>query len=224
MSIFYVFKRPEVSDRDDADTEVWHTDAMRGEAPVCPVCKEPLGSLRLLPPIYMTLELLGHYFGDVVFVGGSSQLLFSARLQQHFVRHQFVGLSDFVPVTISDVRSKKRKLKGECPIYYLSSVSWGHVTVDTKSSEFEWETGPECPECRRGNLIKRWSRIVIEPGTWTGEDIFRPRNLPGTILVTARFRDMYQDYGFRNGVFLPASEYSHDFYPWEKEKIPVSHN
>lgn len=218
MSNFYVFKRPELSDRNDADTEIWHTDAKRGEAPVCPTCKEPLGSLRLLPPIHMVLELLGHYFGDVAFVGGSSQLVISASLQEAFIQRQLIGLYDFFPVTIVGIRSKNRNLNGNCPSYRLCSVSWGNVIVDTRSSGFEWESGPECPDCRRGNLLKRWSRVVIDSDTWSGEDVFRPRNLPGTILVTTRFRDMYLECGFRNGVFIPAEEYGHDFYPWEKEK------
>ena len=50
-----------------------------------------------------------------------------------------------------------------------------------------------------------------------GEDIFIARGLPGTIVVSERFKEWCEANEVRNAVFVPAEEYAHDFYPWEKE-------
>jgi hypothetical protein len=198
---------------------VYNDLTKHGEAPRCPKCNCFVGSLPVLPPVHVELELFGHYFADVAFTG--DQLLVSARLREAYIESQFSGLSSFYPVSVISAKSRKRKLRNECPIYFLAYVSNGRAAVDTTVSGFEWEAEPSCLECREG-MIKRWSRIVIEPGTWDGKDVFRPRGLSGTILVTERFRDMYIGHGFRNGVFIPAEEFGHDFYPWERKSRSVS--
>jgi hypothetical protein len=169
----------------------------------------------MVPPIYFELELFGRYFADFAFTGGD-HVLISARLRDLFVKAQLVGFSRLLPAEIVHVKSRKRKLLNECPRYFLASISRSRAAIDTKASGFEWEGEPTCQECRSGDIIKRWSRIIIEPGTWSGEDIFYARGLSGTIIVTERFRDMYLEHGLRNGVFIPAEEFGHDFYPWEK--------
>jgi hypothetical protein len=129
---------------------------------------------------------------------------------------QLVGFTRILPAEIVHVKSRKRKLLNECPRYFLASISRSRAAIDAKASGFEWEGEPTCPECRLGGIIKRWSRIIIEPGTWSGEDIFYARGLSGTIFVTERFREMYLTHGLRSGVFIPAEEFGHDYYPWEK--------
>ncbi|NUQ79859.1 MAG: hypothetical protein HUU21_40675 [Polyangiaceae bacterium] len=215
MYKFFAFKQEPYESPDDAYMDAYPDISRQGEAPECPKCHEHIGLLPTLPPIHAELELFGHYFADVGFAG--SQLLVSARLRELFIQHQYTGLYDFFPVNIFHVKSRKRKLRNECPRYFLASITRSRAAIDTRASGFEWQSGPECPECRRGTIIKRWARVIIEPGTWGGEDIFYARGLSGTIFVTERFREMYLTNGFRGGVFIPAEEYGHDFYPWEKE-------
>jgi hypothetical protein len=214
MDNFFVFKNPDVARHDDAHTDAMQTDSARhGEAPTCHTCGKYIGLLPLLPPVRVELELYGRYFGDVAFV--AHQILISTRLLDAYNSSNLTGLCDFFPVEITKVRSRKRRLLNERPQYVLASVSRSRAAIDTEASAFEWESGPKCAECRRGHLIKRWSRIIIEPGTWSGEDLFYPRGL-SVILVTGKFREMYVQNDFRNGVFIPSEEYGHDFYPWEK--------
>lgn len=50
--------------------------------------------------------------------------------------------------------------------------------------------GPiECSYCLT-SLINGIRGAVIDEPTWSGEDIFVPRGLPGTITVSERFRDV----------------------------------
>lgn len=213
-AMFYAFIEKFLENGDGAYTNVYAVDTRQGEAPSCPKCNRVIGMLPRLPPIRVEIELFGYYFGDVAFRG--TQLLVSSRLRDLLIKSQLTGLYDFNPVEIIHVKSRKRKLRNECPIYFLANVKRSRAAIDTAASEFEYESGPVCSECRRGNSLKRWSRIIIEPGTWSGEAIFYPRGL-NEILVTEQFREMYIANGLRNGVFIPAEEFGHDFYPWEKE-------
>src|SRR5437899_5941141 len=74
-----------------------------------------------------------------------------------------------------------------------------------------------CNECRSG-LIKRAARIVLEDDTWSGEDVFYARGLPGTRLTSERFKAFFDKYSINNGVLIDAAEYSFEFYPWESLK------
>ncbi|NUQ78768.1 MAG: hypothetical protein HUU21_35025 [Polyangiaceae bacterium] len=215
MDKFFAFEQQDYDSPDDAYMRVYKDLSRQGAAPICPKCHGCIGLLPTLPPISAELELFGHYFADVAFTG--NQLLVSARLRELFIQHQYTGLLDFFPVNIFHVKSRKRKLRNECPRYFFASIARSRAAIDTLASGFEWDSPPICDECRRGSNIKRWARIVIEPGTWSGEDIFYARGL-SEILVTERFREMYLTNGFHGAVFIPAEEYGHDFYPWEKEK------
>ncbi len=63
----------------------------------------------------------------------------------------------------------------------------------------------------------RWQRLILEEGTWTGEDVFRPRGLSGQIMVTQRFKDACEQNGITNAFFTPAEDAGHDFYPGLKD-------
>jgi hypothetical protein len=57
-------------------------------------------------------------------------------------------------------------------------------------------------------------RLVLEPGTWTGDDVFEPRGL-AEIMAPQRFKDACDRHGIKNAEFRPAEEAGHDFYPGE---------
>ncbi len=52
--------------------------------------------------------------------------------------------------------------------------------------------------------------FVLEPGTWGGEDIFRPRDLPGDIVVSERFKDFVELHGWTNMVLTPTEQFVWD--------------
>jgi len=85
-----------------------------------------------------------------------------------------------------------------------------------EASGIEWGGDrPICLVCRQGQLLKRWKRVVIDAGTWTGEDVFYARGMPGTILVSERFKEVCERHGVQNAAFLPAEECFRESCPWE---------
>jgi hypothetical protein len=52
--------------------------------------------------------------------------------------------------------------------------------------------------------------FTLEPGTWQGEDVFRPRGLQGRILISERFAEFVQRHGFTNMKLIPTEEYISD--------------
>ncbi len=92
------------------------------------------------------------------------------------------------------------------------------MALDMAASGFEWVDPPTCPQCRTGN-IKRWKRLALEPGTWTGEDAFRPWG-SNRIMVSERFKDACERHGIKNAEFTPAEQAGHDFYLGETSEDP----
>jgi hypothetical protein len=62
----------------------------------------------------------------------------------------------------------------------------------------------------------RWKGLIVEEGTWHGEDAFSPRGL-SAFMVSERFKAACEQHGITNAVFTPAEESGHDFYPGLKD-------
>ncbi|MBN1209236.1 MAG: hypothetical protein JXB05_30545, partial [Myxococcaceae bacterium] len=52
--------------------------------------------------------------------------------------------------------------------------------------------------------------FVLEPGSWQGEDIFRARGPPGTLIVSERFAHFVHRHGFTHMKLIPTEEYIRD--------------
>ncbi len=167
--------------------------------------------LAWLPPYHVEIDLYGKDFGDLAFGPGDSFLV-SQRFRQVYYEYSLTGLVGFDPVDVVLIRFKKR-LRGlpEPPMYFRVNVMRASAALDWAASGFEWNRPPTCAHCQSGN-IKSWKRLVLEAGTWTGEDIFRPRRLEGRIMITQRFKDACEHHRITNAVFTPAEEAGHDFY------------
>lgn len=96
-------------------------------------------------------------------------------------------------------------------MYFRAYPTRGAGAFDQVASEFTWDRPPTCPKCKTG-VVRSWKRLLLEPGTWTGEDILNPHGLGGTIMVTQRFKDACEQHGITNAVFIPAEEAGHDYY------------
>jgi hypothetical protein len=186
-----------------------------GDAPRCEACGKFIGLRCWLPPYKVELETWGYQFGDIAFPSGGEELLVSLRFKKLWECQGLVGLNNFAPVETVEVR-RHRKLIGEPPPYFKATVILSQAIVDYVASGVDMEESPTCPVCRLGSGVKRWKAVIIEPSTWSGEDIFRPR-WAGAFLVTKRFKSFCEANEIKNTVFIPAEEYSHDFYPWEKK-------
>jgi len=128
-----------------------------------------------------------------------------------------VGLSIFEQVEAVKTKSygKTRRIKPPGD-YLVVRVARSRAAVDDRASGMVRENPAQlCDECRGAGIIKRWKRIVIEEDTWGGEDLFHPRGLPGAILTSERYREFHLANRINNGLLIEASQYAHDFYPWE---------
>lgn len=85
---------------------------------------------------------------------------------------------------------------------------WGAANLDDAASRMVRES-VKCSFCRSG-IIQSWKRVVIEPGSWDGSDIFIPRGLGATILVSQRFKELAETHELKNTLFVPAQNYAYD--------------
>lgn len=197
-----------------ADTEFLDLDpSILGDAPKCEVCGNPVGGRPWLPPRRARLDVWESSFGDVAF-GPAYNLLVTERFELSWNEVGLVGLVGFEPVEIVKV-IRHRRLKGEVPAYGHVVPARSRASVDVGASELEYRNdGKYCPVCQIGN-VRGWKRIVFHPDTWSGEDVFVARGLPGTIFVSDRFREFRDEYGITNCPLIPAEEYSHIPEAWE---------
>lgn len=198
-------QRPAVTDFVDADP------VNRGQAPKCPSCGHFIGGLAWLPPHRAVLEVWGKEYGDIAFF--MDELLISKRMADLYRAEELSGLQGFDEVEIVKViRRGGSRLRTPPPPYYCVTVARSRAAIDVETSGLVLREPYTCNECRGGFII-RTARVVLEEGTWSGEDIFIARGLPGTILTSKRFKAFFDRHLINNGILIDATEYSFDFYP-----------
>jgi hypothetical protein len=212
---FYVLKNPE-------DNKLALTDFIPlephniGEAPLCTTCGKALGMLPWLPPYRVEIEFWGKEAGDIAF-GPGNELLISEKFKLSYERHKLGGLSNFAPVLVVKVKNRSKKSPKEVPNYFCVTIARSRAIIDHKLSGLLLDEPWTCKECRLGGIIKKISKVVIEKNTWSGEDIFFARGLPGIIITTERFKKFFIDAGINNGELVESTQYKFDNYPWESK-------
>ncbi len=180
-----------------------------GDAPRCPQCGGTIGMLTWQPPYRVDLELYGQDLGDFV-QGHGYEVLVSERMGEAFRAEGLTGLLGFHPAEAVRVR---RKRKGPKPSathrYFVVSPCFGRAAVDEARSRLGIKKPMTCSECRYTSLDTIHG-FVLEPGTWRGEDVFRPRGLYGDIVVSERFAEFAKRHGFTNMKLIPTEEYIWD--------------
>ncbi len=179
------------------------------KAPRCPECGGVIGMKTWLPPYRGELTLHGESFGDFVKFPGYAVLV-SERFAEAFRAEGLTGMLGFHPVEVSRVRGKR---KGSRPVnvprYFLVSPCFGRAAVDMARSRIRHEQPVTCPECRDIGPDSIHG-FALEPGTWAGEDVFRPRGLQGRIVVSERFAGFVERHGLTNMRLIPTEEYTQD--------------
>ncbi|WP_224240783.1 imm11 family protein [Hyalangium gracile] len=181
----------------------------RGNPPPCPKCGKTIGMLTWLPPYRAELEPHGQGLGD--FVGGpGNEVLISERMREAFQAEGLTGLLGFHPVEVVRVRRKRKSPKPDTvPRYFAVTARFGPGAVDEARSRLRRIKPVTCPECRNTG-VDSIHGFALEPGTWQGEDVFRPRGLQGDIVVSERFVQFVQRHGFTNMKWIPTEEYVSD--------------
>jgi hypothetical protein len=65
--------------------------------------------------------------------------------------------------------------------------------------------------------------LAVEEGSWSGEDVFRPRGLWGVVLVSERFLHFAERHAMSHMAFVPIEKYVWDplghYYPQPPETM-----
>lgn len=181
----------------------------RGDAPQCSTCGEAIGMLTWRPPYQVELELHGTDVGDFI-KGPGYDVLISERMASAFKAEGLIGLLGFHPAEVVRMRPKRKASKVVPVSRYLAvTACFGRGAVDLARSHLRRNKPLTCPECRSPG-VDSIHGFTLEPGTWHGEDVFRPRGLQGRILVSERFAEFVQRHGFTNMKLIPTEEYVWD--------------
>jgi hypothetical protein len=202
---FFVLEEGVTWSRYDADAEKAEP-VNRGEPARCPRCGGAIGMLRWLPPYRVDLVLHGEELGDFIKVSGDD-LLVSERFALAFRDEGLTGLDGFHPVEVLRVRRKRKGPKpSNIPRYFAVTASIGRTAVDLARSRIRCDEPPACEECRYVHKDAVLG-FTLEAGTWSGEDIFRPRGLYGSLVASERFERFVARHGFSNMRLTPTEEY-----------------
>jgi hypothetical protein len=213
VAVFYCLEH--YPDRDPlmGETEFLPTRTARyGPAPMCAQCGKCIGLLAWLPPYDVELTCRGRTWGDVVF-GVGEDFLVSDRFRNMYESAGLTGLEGFDRINVAETK-RRRKTFGEPPVYYDVRVALGPAAMDWVASGAVWDRPPDCTQCNIPVGLKRFKRTILQPNSWTGEDIFIPRGA-SMYVVTERFRELCREYAIKNAVFVRAEKYWIDSYPWE---------
>lgn len=217
---FFVLQNPKHGEGTAITDFVPVDGSLTGEAPRCPACGKYIGMMPLLPPVRVELETWETAFGDIAF-GPSEELLVTDRFWKLYRASGLTGFVDVGPVEVAKAKSHC-KLREPAPHYHCCRVGRGKAAVDDAKSGLEREEPRACEACRLGGIIKRALRVVLQSNSWSGEDIFFARGLPGTALVSEEFKRFCQENQISNCHPVPAETFSFDSYPWEKGNEPGS--
>lgn len=181
----------------------------RGDCNHCPVCDRPIGMLKWLPPHYLKLSSAKpEKWGDFLW-GAGFRLLVSARFTAIYEAEGLSGIAQLYPAAnVVRIGNKKMgDLIPSPPEYHLIEIVWNAANLDDKSSHVVRKQ-VEC-QFDRG-AVESFERVVFEPGSWTGVDIFEARGLFGIIVVSERFRQIVEANALTNAQLIPSEMFAYD--------------
>ncbi len=195
------FHGPHDTDAMDAD------DTETGDAPRCPKCGEGIGMREWLPPFRVEVAVHGKEgAGDFVKSTGND-LLVSERMAAAIRSEGLTGIHDFRPVEVVKLNARAKRVG--IPRYLSILVTYGRAAVDDARSRIRRPKPIECDECRHTNVGGVYG-FRIDPGTWDGLDVFRPRGFQSDVVVSERFADFVRRHGFTNIKLVPTEEFVWD--------------
>jgi len=202
---FYVLTKAIWSDHDTQYAE--GEPNIRGDAPRCPKCDLFVGMLTWLPPYVAEITLFGSAPGDIAY-NSVADLLVSRRFTEAYAQSQLAGLKGFEPVQIAHVHSKNAHSTA-LPEYFHVEVARGGAAVDDTRSHIVRSGPVTCPVCRLDG-VEAIRGFTLEEDSWTGEDIFIPRGLPGIRIAGERFRAFVEMHNISNVLLTPTTDYVWD--------------
>jgi hypothetical protein len=209
MSLF-VLRNPRAEEGSITTDFIPASNAVLGNAPRCPTCGGYTGLRPLLEPLEVDVEAWGRSCGDVAF-GPGDQVLISEKSKRAFENAGVRGVERIEPVTVRRVRRRGDFEAASSPKYWLATIVHGTGFIDVTQSGLRRSEGQVCIVCGLGGVLLGLKRVVLTPGSWSGEDVFYARGLPGTILVSKRFKDVVEASGLTGFQFENTDDYEMDF-------------
>jgi hypothetical protein len=198
---FFELARDELRKPNDTDF-VPSPGFKTGDFPKCPKCGEGIGQRDWLPPFKIEITVHGEEgAGDFMECAGST--LISERMATAFRSERLTGLEGFHPVEVVKMNACARRLG--IPRYLLVRAAFGRAAVDEGRSRIRRVKPIECEECRRSDVDAIYG-FRIQPGTWDGLDVFRPRGLQSRVVVSERFAGFAQRHSFTNIKLVPTEQ------------------
>jgi hypothetical protein len=199
---FYVLLGGRAGSRND--TEMLEADPVHlGDAPTCEVCRRFIGSRPWLPPYRVGLTLRGAEWGDFAFrVGDETEFLLSERAAGVIRAEDVQGLSEAAVVEGAHAVGSHVPP----PAYFQVAVARIGVAIDEESSRVIRSRPPSCSRCLSDDIAAIHG-FRLEADTWTGEDVFIARGLPGGVIASRRFRQIIARYGLTNVRFTRTESY-----------------
>lgn len=180
----------------------------------CPVCGEPVSMMKWLPPYRIRLSNKNpKKWGDFVW-GAFTPVLVSHRVNEIYQKESLKGIVEFSePFEIVQTgKMRNYEYIAEPPIYHRIEINWGGANQDDLASGLIHEF-PEkimCAYCRSGVSWRKQGKVIIEVGSWKGDDFFIPRNAPVSFMITEKFKHIIEDYQLTNIWAIPAEKYGYD--------------
>lgn len=210
---FFALEKSASFSRYDTDVDTVEPENL-ADAPRCPRCGDFIGMLVWLPPYQAELELYGEELGDYIQGPGYAWLI-SERFADAFRAEGLTGLEGFHPVDVQRVKCMRKRPRKPLtvPRYFVVWPCYSRAAVDLVLNRVRFSKPPTCPECRSTG-IDAVNGFVIEPNTWSGEDVFRPRGMQGDVVFSERFKEFVERHRLTNMLLTPTEQFV-----WDPSKL-----
>lgn len=181
-----------------------------GDFTQCPICDSPVTTRLWIPPHRIKISTASpSKWGDILWGDGFS-IMGSEKLIDIFKKVGGLGIEKiFNPAHIVQIgRKKLNELDQPLPKYHLIKIKWGGANLDDKGSQVV-RSRVSCDFCRSGHL-HQVNKIVFEANSWSGDDIFFARGVPGVIIVSDKFKDWVENYSLTNILLIPIENYAYE--------------
>ena len=182
----------------------------------CRKCGSDLGPLRWISPHEVGIYLIGTDVGD--FVYGNFGMIVSERFVKIYQDEGLAGLEGFEKVKVVQIKASVRKpsfdikrFKDHIPEFYRVFPVVSETQIDDERSELERSKPVKCELCGGPGNIIRFKRLRVKEGTWKGEDIFRPYNFSGVILVSEKFVNVCKKHRLKNIFFVESDRLPEEY-------------
>ncbi len=188
----------------------------RDTGPRCPACGNTVGSLVWVPPHRIKLSSAKpEKWGDFLW-GAFSSVMVSERFRRIYEKEGLRGITHWwPPAELVRMGTKKTgDLVPKPPTYYLMRINWDGAAMDDSASGLvvKYPEKRECSYCKQsGRILLKRKGIVLEAGSWEGDDMFHARGAGG-ILVSERFKEVAQTHKLKNVLLTRADKYAYDLH------------